>query len=191
MKLDRLESLYRSMRAQSIERYSFQFLRNHARFDVLFFTDVAPFELLFGCVKTRLAFTIQVKPGFIISPKIDPISYRTLCDILQLRRNPANPFRTTDFFEEFNRAIPLYADKRHVPPPHKIAVYKRHVEEADKIYFCGWRDNSQRQENATESNLQKTRELLGYSIYEFCKRKNISSRWTDNPQLAKPSPRIF
>ena len=51
-------------------------------------------------------------------------------------------------------------------------------EEETKIYFCGWRRNAVGQ-NVRDKNLEKTRSAFGDAKAEMCKRKNISSCWTD------------
>ena len=60
----------------------------------------------------------------------------------------------------------------------KIIPKKRDIEEETKIYFCGWRRNAVGQ-NVRDKNLEKTRSAFGDAKAEMCKRKNISSCWTD------------
>ena len=50
------------------------------------------------------------------------------------------------------------------------------VEEADKIYFCGWRHNSIGY-NASDTNIEKTRIAFEDKIAAMCKLKKVSSYW--------------
>ena len=81
---------------------------------------------------------------------------------------------------KINKRIPKRADKRGVPKPRDVAHYRNNVEENEKIYFCGWWDNTVRNEKVQEKNLNKTRKWLSEEAYKMCKKKNISSCWTAN-----------
>ncbi len=185
MKLTGLIPLFESMKAQKIKRYKFQFQRNNVVFDVIFFTDSNPYSLLFGARGHNFSFEISVEKGFLINEnKLPKEVYSRLAKVLGLKYDPNNKFRPIFFFEDFNKSIPSSAHPRNIPKPHEIAMYRRDVEETHKIYFCGWRDNTSRGQNATEENLEKTKKLLGYETYLICRSKNISSLWTDNERLA-------
>ena len=185
MKLDGLINLYRSMKDQEIDRYRFEYRHGKALFDVFFFIDESPFVLLFGAKGEAFSFEMEVKEGFNISPKLDNQTYRDLCRILGLKYDPNNPFSPKEFFEQFNKHIPPSASKTSEAEPQHIAQYRSVAEEEDKIYFLGWRNNDIRGERVRETNLRKTRDLLGQKAYERCKSKNISSCWTDDPHRAK------
>ena len=94
------------------------------------------------------------------------------------------PFSTWNFFKEFNSKIPLTANTSSPVKPQDIAPYQSVAEEADKIYFVGWRDNSKWGTQVQDSNLEKTRKLLGEKAYLRCKQKNISSCWSDKKDYA-------
>ena len=185
MKLDGLIALYKSMKNQEIDRYRFVYKHGKALFDVFFFIDESPFVLLFGVKGGALSFEVEVKKGFNINPKLDNQTYKELCRILGLKFDPNNPFSPKKFFETFNKSIPKSASKKSEVKPQHIAQYRSIAEEEDKIYFLGWRDNKKRGERVSETNLKKTRDLLGKKAYECCKSKNISSCWTDDPGKAK------
>lgn len=185
MKLTGLVPLFESMKAQNIKRYKFQFQRNDVVFDVIFFTDENPYSLLFGARGHNFSFKIPVEKGFFINENQLPNEvYNKLIKVLGLKYDPNNKFRPLFFFEDFNKSIPYSAHPRNVPQPHEVAIYRRDVEEAHKIYFCGWRDNTLNDKHVTEKNLEKTKKLLGYETYLVCRSKNISSLWTDNERLA-------
>lgn len=181
MVLDGLRKLCSSMKSQDMDRYKFNFKYNNVSFDVFFFRDKVPFVLMFGVWVDNFYFEIEVRKGFIISDGMDNDDYNNLLKILKLNPDSNSPFKPKYFFEEFNRSIPPHANINNRPKAHEIAYYKRDVEEANKIYFCGWRDNTIQSEHVSGENLKKTRILLGEKAYQRCIEKNISSRWTDNP----------
>lgn len=185
MKLEGLVDLYRNMRSQDIDRYRFSFRSGRALFDVFFFIDESPFVLLFGVKSENFSFEVVVENGFEIDPRLHPDTYRELCRVLGLEYDPDKPFSPWIFFREFNENIPIKAHASQTAAPHEVADYRTVAEEADKIYFIGWRDNTKRGEQVSALNLDKTRRLLGERAFERCKQKNISSCWTDKKSAAK------
>jgi hypothetical protein len=184
-----LKSLFKSMRRQDLERVRFQYIHGRVAFDVFFFIDEDPFCLLFGAVMFNVAFELAVRPGFEVDPHLPPEAYGALCKALGLRYDPQNPFSVKAFLTQFNAQIPSEIGPNTVRP-EQILQYRRDVEEVEKIYFFQWRDNSVRGENVTPENLLKTRRILGISAYEVCKRRNISSCWTDDPAKRRDPPRL-
>ena len=185
MKLDGLVALYKSMKEQYIDRYRFEYRHAKALFDIFFFIDEKPFILLFGAKGDAFSFDIEVESGFRINPVLDKEIYKELCRVLGIKYDPENPFSTRGFFNQFNQAIPRRAEADSIPQPQDIAAYRSIAEEEDKIYFLGWRDNEIRGENVSDTNLMKTKTLLGNKAYKRCDKKNISSCWTDDPNRAK------
>lgn len=173
------------MISQQIERYQFRYHCNHVEFDIFFITERTPFELMFGVLMENFCFWLKVEKGFYIDTRLEPEVYRRLCQILNLRYNPALPFSPTAFFEEFNNKIPSLANKNQTIKPDEMAAYVRDIEDADKIYFWGWRNNHKRGENVTPENLEKTERLLSYHARIFCEQYNISSCWTDRKREAE------
>jgi len=185
MKLNGLVDLYRSMKGQGIDRYRFEYRHGRALFDVFFFIDESPFILLFGAKGEALSFEVEVGAGFNINPILDSTTYKELCRVLGLEYDPNNPFSPKGFFAQFNQNIPRVASINAKAEPHEIAQYRNVAEEEDKIYFLGWRNNDLRGERVSETNLKKTRDLLGQKVYDRCNSKNISSCWTDDASKAK------
>lgn len=179
MKLNGLLDLYKDMKLKDIERYRFEYQHGRTTFDIFFFIDEQPFVLLFGAKQSNFSFEIEVLPGFEISCILDKGDYRELCRILELVYNPQNKFSTKGFFESFNENIPSKANPKNIPKPHQVALYRKDIEDANKIFFIGWRDNDLKGEHVTDENLKKTKVLMGMNAYKVCKKKNISSCWTD------------
>ena len=184
MVLQNLRRLYYSMRAQTIDSYRFSYHHGQIAFDVFFFTDEVPFVLLFGVQGDTLSFEFKVEKGFQVDPNLDPAVYKRLCQILGLQFTPENPFSPSAFLIDFDNAVPRQAHLNQRAQPQDVAAYRRDVEEANRIYFWGWLDNNLRGNRVSHENLDKTRKLLGPHSWEICKRKNISSRWTDRRELA-------
>jgi hypothetical protein len=184
MQIDGLKTLYSNMQRQGIDRYRFCFKHGRTRFDVFFFTDREPFVLLFGVHGQNISFEIEVQTGFRIEAKLDKETYGKLCSVLGLVYDPHNHFSPATFFETFNRHIPTYVNHDHIVRPEELIQYCRNVEEPNKMWFCGWRDNTSRGQSVTTENLRKTRLLLGEPSYSICKERNISSCWTDDQSRA-------
>lgn len=173
------------MKLKKLDRQQFLFRYNTVVFDVIFFIDETPFKLMFGVKKNNFYFEIDVVKGFKINTFLNKI-YRDLCEALELEYDPDNPFKTSAFFKEFDIKTPRTATQKNRPKPQDIIYYKRNVEEVDKKYFFGWLDNTLTGHHVTNENLKKTRELLGREAFERCRKRNISSRWTDDQKKEQP-----
>lgn len=183
--LNGLRPFQKSMRMQGITRQKFNYRHLAVDFDVYYFIDEAPNELLFGAKGHNFAFTVVVKQGFQVFPYLKKEDYLKLREILGIKGGSGNEFSISSFIKEFDLKIPTKASPPAIPQPHDI-FSTRDVDEAHKKYFFGWRDNNIRDEKATPKNLNKTKELLGMSIYESCVKRNISSKWTDIETDKKP-----
>lgn len=184
MQLTGLKLLYMSMKSQGIERYKFPYRHNHLHFDCLFFIDQQPFELVMGCKAENFAIFLDVRQSFEIDPNLDRQTYYRLLDALRLGGHSGKPFRTGEFFSEFNQHIPNHADPQNKARPQDIAPYRSIAEEAHKVFFCGWRNNPPGA-HVTPENLDKTLTLMGRREHEFSKRRNQSTCWTANEDDAR------
>ena len=189
IEMSRLRLLHQVMKARHNNRCQFPFHRNCKKFDVLFFADKIPYELMFGLVGDRFSFKVRVSEDYRIDPRLDRDDYRRLCKALDLEYNPDNPFRPAYFFEDLNNNIPNEISQDNEVKPQDVARHYPSIEEADKIYFVRWLQhlNPKIQWDVTEHNLEKTRRLLGEDIYLHCKERRISTVWTDDPQRANDS----
>jgi len=177
--LEGIKELYSSMKNQNIDKTRFTFTFHKTQFDVLFFIDSDPFELVFGAKGKNFFFSHDVKKGFNINDNLDSAIYRKLCEVLELKNDPNNRFQPKYFFEAFNQVIPKQASTSDMPTTSQIATYRDIKDEAHKFYFTHWIHHNGKTGNASPENLEKTRLLLGEKAYETCKRRNISSAWTD------------
>jgi len=183
VKLEALERLAASMRSQQLQCQMFEHRHGRRASDVFFFVG-RPSEMLIGARGARppLAISLEVQDGGVFNPFLGE-QYGALCDFLGLLPNPENPFTPSAFFQQMELAIPLIAQHSRVAQPQAIAAY-RQVEEGNKVYFVGWRRNEVRGTAVTDANLEKTRLLLGWEAFDLCRRGNVSSCWTDDPQWA-------
>ncbi|WP_366345979.1 DUF6037 family protein [Paenibacillus amylolyticus] len=185
MKLDRLKNLYIGMKNSKIERYKIQFTFNNVSFDVFFFIDENPYLLVFGVKAVNFYFEVKVKPGFSIDTFLPKDIHTRLMAMLNLKYDPNSSFKLNYFFEEFNKKIPQKVVLSNQPKSNEVGCFRKNVEENDKVYFLGWRDNQTRNENVSFKNLMKTKALLGNTAYERSRQKNFSSRWTEDIKLAQ------
>lgn len=186
MKLDGLIQLYKSMRSQDIGRTKFRYQHNHLTFDCLFFIDVEPFELVMGCIGRNFAIFLEIEKGFNIQPFIEPKStFFDLLNALKTDKKSDNKFNPFEFFEEFNKQIPDSTKPSNTVKPKDIVKYVSNIEESDRIYFCGWLNNNLQKNQVSEKNLEKTKWFMGQRVYEFAKRRNQSTKWTDDESKAR------
>ena len=88
------------------------------------------------------------------------------------------------FFAEFNQHIPTQASPDQRPAPRDVGRYYPDLEEADKLFFCGWLDNTKQGKRVTQTNLAKTLRLMGQREHAFSLQRNFSTRWTNDESKA-------
>lgn len=182
--LNNLLPLYQDMKKGNKDRIRFPYKHGCVVFDVVFFIDERPFSLLFGAKQFNIVFELPVLPGFLVDCYFPSETYKALCSALGLTYDPGNPFSTSSFLSDFNLQIPSSMVGLSEPKPHELGEYRNDVEEREKKYFCGWRDNTSRGVTVTPKNLHKTKRLLGEKAFQVCQRKNLSSCWTDDKAKA-------
>lgn len=181
MVLKNLPLLYQNMKDQNIDRIMFNFDFRNLRFSVIYIAEEFPHELLFGCVAHNLTIIITVDKDFRISTYID--NYQQLLNALQLKFDPDKKFTPSVLFEAFDETTPTSTAGLKRPTISDIAINRRDVEESEKIYFLKWRSHNGIDSRPTQKNLEKTRKICGLAAYDFCRRHNISSCWTDQKHL--------
>lgn len=179
MKISGLSALYKQMKHDGETRSKIEYQHGQVTFDVIFLIDETPFSLMFGAKGHNVSFEFEVGPGFTVVPNIAKNAYRALCRALGLTFDPENPFSIRRFLEDFSDRVPHLLTTKREAKPHEVARHRRDVEDSEKIYFCGWRDNTKRSEQVSKKNLHKTRRLLGEAAYQSCLKRNISTCWTD------------
>ncbi len=168
------------MARQDIGRYKFRYQVNQLEFECIFFRDLEPFELIMGCLShDNITLLFKVELEFEVIPFIKcKKTLSKLIEALKTSGHSQDKFSVAAFLKEFNSHIPQRAQPRNAATPSDVIRYYPDIEESLKIHFRGWLDNTIRNGNVTPFNLDKTRRLLGQEVYEFCRRHNISSKWT-------------
>lgn len=173
-----LRILHKDMMTEGEDRVTFPFEFKDKIFSCIFLTDIIPYRLYLTTLgEYPVVFELEIEKGYKAKCFLD--DYKKLVDYLEIIYNPMHKFVPSDFFEVLNKRIPKKFTRRpNYKDVLKIASKRRHIEEKNKIYFCGWRKNALGQ-NVRENNLEKTRSAFGDLKAEMCKRKNISSCWSD------------
>ena len=163
-----LKILHEDMKVKNEERAIFPFTYNSKDFSCIFLTDIKPMRLYLSTLgKNPIVFEIEIDEKYCAKTYIDDYY------------DPDHTFKPIDLFEALNNKIPKkFQKKPNYSEVVSVASKRRRVEEADKIYFCGWRNNPTGY-NVSEMNIEKTRIAFGDKIAAMCKLKNVSSCWTN------------
>lgn len=176
-KFTALESLHNNMKLNDMERVVFPFKYNEKGFSCIFITDILPYRLYLSTLGEKaITFELEINKKYETSSYME--DYSELIKYLEIKYDLNHKFKPSDFFKSLNNNIPENCSNQ---PNYRdvilLAASHREIEESNKIYFCGWRNN--KTGNVSDSNLEKTRSAFGDDLAELCKKKNISSRWTD------------
>ena len=176
-KFTALESLHNNMKLNDMERVVFPFRYNEKGFSCIFITDILLYRLYLSTLGDKpIIFELEINNKYETSSYIK--DYSKLIEYLEIKYDTNHKFKPNDFFSSLNNKIPKNCNNK---PNYKdvilIAASHREIEEPNKIYFCGWKNNIVR--NVTDGNLEKTRSAFGDELAELCRIKNISSCWTD------------
>ncbi|WP_272525270.1 DUF6037 family protein [Providencia sp. PROV196] len=179
MKLEGLRQLCRDMRKNNVTKTQFEFKINQVTFDVAFFINKSPYQLLFGAKNHKCSFFVNVKNGFEISPIITPSSaYKDLCTALSLKYDPENPFSPKKFYAEFANKIPNQIQSKNSRSIPKLTQSITDLN--DFGVFSHWKIHSI--QHVKTKNLIKTEKAFGREVMEFCKNQNVSSCWKTTKQ---------
>lgn len=177
-KLTSLAELLPRMAAADVDRAHFRFRLHKGEFDVFVFIDVDPYVVAFGAIGKNFYFELKVDPRTLETPNMFGTDvYYKLCDILGLRGS-GERFTPSAFLTHLNEAMEGVVFRKATP--RDLAPYRRDVEDSEKVWFCGWHDNTKRGEHVRPKNLRKTREWLGEKAYARAVERNLSSCWTDD-----------
>lgn len=183
MRMDGLARLHASMQAIDLTRAKFRVRHNHLTFAGLFLADVTPYELALACLGHDFVLIFNASTAYEVSAYLGE-QYGALARALGTGAGSGNPLRSSDFLREIDAALPRTVTPGDRPTAADVVQVYRDVEEADKVHLCGWRDNTVRKERVSDTNLAKTRRLLGQDAYALCRRRNLSTCWTDDPHRA-------
>lgn len=178
MKCTAFAPLINDMKANNIEKEHYYFDFNNFRFDVILSIVHNGYELLVAIHTENWGCVLNMDNNYRIEV-LDDV-YFTLRNILKLDWN-TNHFNSAAFLRLLSERSPQHSNCQSVLYDElwNYLPY-RHVEEEDKIYFCGWNDHIKDKRKA--HNFDKTEFYFGKKIADYCRKNNISSRWTDIPR---------
>lgn len=177
--LSGLSVLHKDMISKNETRSVFPFEIKNRGFSCIFITDTSPYYLLICALgKEPFSMEFEVDKYYNTNPFLGN-NYSLLLGYLQLDGATTHQYLPKGFFYDFNLKIPLSFQRS---PNYRdvllIARKHRDIDEADKIYFCGWHTNP-KGKYVTPANYDKTKFAFGDEVAERSKRSNISSKWTN------------
>ncbi|MFA9381351.1 MAG: DUF6037 family protein, partial [Acetanaerobacterium sp.] len=100
----------------------------------------------------------------------------------EINASMSGPFNPIYFLNHINSKFPqtIKATKRATPA--SLIPYHTDVEDADKRYFIGFKDNTKAGNHVTQKNLEKTQKLMGKQAYKMCFDRNLSTCWGSDPR---------
>lgn len=178
MKCKEFEPLIKDMKDHDIDKEHYNFDFNGFRFDVILSIVQSGYEILVAIHTENWGCVLNMNNDYYVEVPDDV--YYSLRDILHLDWN-TNHFNSIAFLQLLSEKSPQHSNclgvgytelRRYLP--------YRHVDEADKIYFCGWNDH--KRDGRKAHNFDKTEFYFGNEVACYCRRHNISSLWSDIPR---------
>ena len=178
LRLNNLEYLADDILKHNVDKTKFSFTYAKIDVDVIVAVMSSGYELLISLRTKKLeAFVIYVDKNFVAELVSD--DYFRLCAAFDLNYKN-NGFSSNVFLKLLSSKIPKqYLGKKCTYKDLIPFVSLRNVEESDKVYFKGWNDHIKDDRQAR--NFDKTEFFFGKIVADYCKKHNISSMWTDQP----------
>ncbi len=175
MRLPAFEPLTTDMKNNNIDKEHYEFGYNGFHFDVILSVREHGYEILVAIHLENWGCVLSMDNNFYADmPDRD---YYALRDILNLNWNEHH-FNSSGFLRLLSENAPRVSARQRIPYDElRMYLPYRHVDEADKIYFCGWNDHVL--DGRTARNFDKTEFFFGRTVADYCRANNISSRWTD------------
>lgn len=166
------------MKLNNIDKEHYFFDYNGFRFDVILSITYHGYEILVAVHTHNWGCVLNMNKNYNI--EIPNEVYFSLCKLLNLNWSK-NHFSSAAFLQLLSKNSPKkskctgvdYLTLRNYLP-------YRQVDEAAKIYFCGWNDHKKDKRKA--KNFDKTEFFFGKSVADYCRKNNISSLWSDIPR---------
>lgn len=187
MKMPGLRALYMSMSEARESRRAFEIRNGRARLRIIFLADDSPMALLISVIGKGFYFEREISKNFELNAYLGD-DYTRLKAALDIGPDATGPaFLTSEFFRAIDREIPDNVSHTKSVAPDDIRPHarRRDVDEADKLYYLGLKSNGEGR-RVTAANLKKTRFILGAVAHARCKRRNLSSCWTDRASEERP-----
>lgn len=181
-KLMGLLPLYKSMLKSNRSHEHFRVNYANEIFDCILYIDTTPFELLMGMVGSNWGTVVQIEKGF--NGSMADCDFYKLCNLLHLTPQGGS-FTSSLFLKHIANSSPKAVSALLIPPHVLTRLDPRRltdIEEPDKIFFTHWLP----QTTNLARNINKTEKLIGREAAEFCKKHNISSCWSSDPNKYRP-----
>lgn len=123
---------------------------------------------------------VEINSYFDVPNQLKREDYDALLVYLNLKYNPLAPFKPLSFFSQIDMLSPnRFIQKPATRELMAVICKKRQIDEAEKIFFCGWRHNA-KDESVRQCNFEKTILIVGKRTASYLRRANISSCWSDD-----------
>lgn len=122
------------------------------------------------------------KKGFVVDTST--INFSLLCRVLKLNYTNDH-FNSSLFLNIIDSHIPQESNGQFVQPSHLVPFGFDRLNKSDKeegFLFCGWLRHDGLN-NGHARNFLKTELFLGKDVADYCRAHDISSKWTNNPDL--------
>jgi predicted kinase len=176
MQLERLKSLYLSMSATGLTRIALACRVTGASLDVAMLTEPGNHGIFIG--QDGQWVFLAVTSGGLINPVLPHQDYVRILKMVKAEAQKG-VFKTGQFFQELDAALPDKAETRMVLRTHVAAQLFPQVLEVERQHFLGFQSPIPGA-SVTEQNLEKTRMLLGAEAYKLCRALNRSSHWSQS-----------
>lgn len=176
-KFTNLSALHNNMIINSETRAKFSFTYNKRSFSCVFICDTVPYILIIAYLGHDFAVELNINNDYSTPSYLENSLYKQLIELLGIKFDPNNKFTPTTFFDIIDNNIPEKYEKINYYDVLLAERIIRDIEEADKIYFLGFRNNPSNQ-SVTPKNYEKTILAFGTKIANSLKQHNISTRWT-------------
>ena len=182
MFLSNLKVLYEDMVKENEARCIFAVQVLNKGFSCIFMTDTKPYCLYISSLgENAFAIEYEVTDNCKIKNIYLGDNRQLLQEYLNIKFSSDNIYLPRGFLADLNETIPpIFARKPKRSETLSTIGRVREIEEADKVYFCGWRNNPAT-ERVSYKNYEKTKIAFDETIANRCKEQNISSRWSANP----------
>jgi len=181
MKVNEFKPLIEDMNKNKIDKEHYKFDYNGYCIDVILSIVNGGYEILVAIHTHNWGCVLKMNDDFLVEMPND--AYYSLCDVLHLNWSE-NHFNSSLFLQLLSKNAPSCSSLKGVNYRElRRYVSYRKVDEADKIYFCGWNDHIL--DKKTARNFDKTEFYFGKIVADYCRTNNISSLWSHIPRDEK------
>lgn len=177
-----LERIKQQMLNNNRSLEQFKLTYNKVTFDCILDIDANPYELMIGAARHNFACILCIdSENKTIMPEKH---YFDLCNILNLNYS-RNHFTSFKFLRLIDSHLPKRCSEAPVLVKKIVPFRKNRLTEKDRqegFIFCGWLPHKDKN-NGHARNFAKTEALLGKKVADYCRKNDISSKWTTDERL--------